>query len=388
MDVRIERLVWQGRGLARDENGRVILVEPEVLPGELVRIAPVKEQKQLLIARPVSLLEPSAMRRQHPCASFLQGCGGCRFGYTSASNALKLKTDMLRDVLRRNFGQEQSVRLLEAHNIRSASASWNYRYRAQLHIRNQRPFFSVARSHELVPVTSCILLAPCLSDRMEELAATLPDGRHCVAASPVTKECATEHDNKKLAFSLPDFDIFWQQSAASFFQANWQMNTQLVRHVVKSLSGFERVVDCCCGCGNFTLPLARQGARILAIEANGLAVETGRQAALENGLKKQCHFQQADILRPAVWDDVQQFRPQAAIVDPPRSGAPKIAPYLLKQPELERIAWVSCDAVNTCRDIKPLLQKGWQLRSVLLFDMFVQTWHMEVLFFLEKTRPN
>lgn len=383
MDVRIERLVWQGRGFTRDTNGRVILVEPEVLPGELVRITPVKEQKQLIIARPVRILEESNLRRQHPCASFLKGCGGCRFGYTDAKNALALKTDMLRDVIRRNFGQD-AAELLAPHAVHSSPAAWGYRYRAQIHVRSRQPYFSVARSNTLVPVRSCALLAPCLSERMEELAARLPDGRHCIAASPLTAESCTQYEDKKLSFSLPDFDIFWQQSAAVFFQANWQMNNHLVREVVRSLNGVEQIADFYCGSGNFTLPLGRQGARVLGIETSDMAVETGRQAALKNGLEKKCHFQQADILRPSAWNDIKKFQAQAAILDPPRTGAPGIAQYLTGLPELERVAWISCDAVNTCRDIKPLLQNGWNLRSVLLFDMFVQTWHMEVLFLLEK----
>ena len=51
---------------------------------------------------------------------------------------------------------------------------------------------------------------------------------------------------------------------------------------------------------------------------------------------------------------------------------------------LERLVWVSCDVVNTIRDLKPLLEAGWSVSSLTLFDMFPGTWHMEVLIILDR----
>jgi 23S rRNA m(5)U-1939 methyltransferase (EC 2.1.1.-) len=45
---------------------------------------------------------------------------------------------------------------------------------------------------------------------------------------------------------------------------------------------------------------------------------------------------------------------------------------------------VSCDVVNTIRDAKPLLDAGWKVTSLTLFDMFPGTWHMEVLLILDR----
>ncbi|WP_457571597.1 hypothetical protein [Desulfovulcanus sp.] len=33
--VRIEKLIWRGRGLARLDSGQVLLVDPPILPDEL-----------------------------------------------------------------------------------------------------------------------------------------------------------------------------------------------------------------------------------------------------------------------------------------------------------------------------------------------------------------
>lgn len=51
---------------------------------------------------------------------------------------------------------------------------------------------------------------------------------------------------------------------------------------------------------------------------------------------------------------------------------------------VQRLVWVSCDVVNTLRDARPLLDAGWQIQLLQLYDMFPGTWHMEVLMVLDR----
>ncbi len=382
MKARIERSVWQGKGLARDENGRIILIEPEVLPDELVQIEIVKNSKKLLLARPTCILETSKWRQDHPCPHFAQGCGGCRFGFVKTDYALQLKKEILLDVLRRNFGQEQAALLTP--KIFSSPQSWNYRLRTQVHIQNGQPHFMANKTHRLVPVTSCKLLTPELADNLKELAALLPNGRHTLAASPISHK-PTNNPDELLDFSLPQFSLFWQQTADSFFQANWKLNEKLVQTVANELTGFEKIIDLYCGSGNFSLPLARQGSQILGLEGDKSAVKFAKLAAEQNELTSHSRFQQANLNKDFVNDFVSEFQPTAAVLDPPRTGAATISRQIFRLKNLKKIVWISCDAVNTCRDMKPLLTQGWKLQKVFLFDMFVQTWHMEVVFVLTKT---
>ena len=60
--LRIERLVAGGDGLAREGDGRVVFVHGG-LPGELVSVEPVAEKKDFARARVVEVLEPAAARR-------------------------------------------------------------------------------------------------------------------------------------------------------------------------------------------------------------------------------------------------------------------------------------------------------------------------------------
>jgi 23S rRNA (uracil1939-C5)-methyltransferase len=47
-------------------------------------------------------------------------------------------------------------------------------------------------------------------------------------------------------------------------------------------------------------------------------------------------------------------------------------------PSVRQVVWISCDVVNSLRDVRPLLASGFALGEVTLFDMFPGTWHMEV----------
>ncbi len=48
---------------------------------------------------------------------------------------------------------------------------------------------------------------------------------------------------------------------------------------------------------------------------------------------------------------------ECVILDPPRSGGSKFVHELINYTNLKRIIWVSCDIVNTARDIRPVLKK-------------------------------
>ena len=72
-----------------------------------------------------------------------------------------------------------------------------------------------------------------------------------------------------------------------FTQINGPINRQIVSRVVElmAVQPGERVLDLFCGLGNFTLPLAKQGAQIVGVEGSQAMVERGYENADLNGLK-------------------------------------------------------------------------------------------------------
>ncbi len=381
LTLRTEKLLWRGRGLARLESGQVVMLEPGVLPGELVEARVTKASKDYLQAEAVRILEPSPVRGVHPCPHAAL-CGGSRFGMVSPEAGLDLKMDILRDALPRAVGRAHAAGLPQIVPMASPDG-WRYRWRGQIHVRGGRPHAMAHASNDLVPLTDCHLLAAPLAGAMQDLAATLPDGRFTIAASPETGKAATERDKTLLSFPFPDFGLTLRLPPHTFFQANWGLNRHLVRTALDHLDGFGRIADLFSGAGNFALPLASTGRTVLAVEGSTPAVETGKKNAARLKLPS-VTFQAANLAKPASWDMIRAFAPEAVILDPPRTGAKGIGRTLLDMPGVRRLVWVSCDVVNTMRDARPLLDAGWKLSSMYLFDMFPGTWHMEVLMILDQ----
>jgi len=381
LTLTVEKLLWRGRGLARLESGQVVMIEPGVLPGERIRAVVTKAARDFLHAEAVEVIEASPLREAHPCPHAAR-CGGSRFGMVSPETGTRLKADMLRDALPRALGRAHGAAIPDPIIVPSPQG-WRYRWRGQIHVRAGRPHAMAHASNDLVPLTDCRLLAEPLTLAMPRLAKGLPDGRFTIAASPDTGLAASEKEHVLLPFSFPEFGLTVQLPPSTFFQANWALNQHLVRSTMDALDGFERIADLFSGAGNFALPLASRGKSVLAVEGSAQAVNTGMRNAGRLGLKSVA-FRDANLAKPASWKMIDDFAPRAAILDPPRTGAKGIGRTLSAMPGLERLAWVSCDVVNTIRDAKPLLEAGWSISSLSLFDMFPGTWHMEVLIILDR----
>lgn len=379
LTLRIEKLLWRGRGLARLDSGKTIMVEPGVLPDELITARILADRKDYTQVEAVDILEPSPLRRPHPClhASL---CGGSRFGILAPEASAQIKADILCEAARRALGQE----VLAGLRIIPSPQGWRYRWRGQIHVRGGVPHGMGHASNELTPLTDCHLLSMPLGKAMPQLAAGLPDGRFTIAGSPGTNEVFTEKDKGKLVLPLPDFGLDLQIPPGMFFQANWDLNQTLVRETVSALGEFDHIADLFSGAGNFALPLASQKKTVLAVEGSAPAVRYGVQNARRQDLLSWVKFRSANLARPFSWEPIRSFSPQAAVLDPPRTGAKGVGAALMAIPSLRRLVWISCDVVSTLRDARPLLQAGWQITDLAVLDMFPGTWHMEVLMVLDK----
>ncbi len=71
-------------------------------------------------------------------------------------------------------------------------------------------------------------------------------------------------------------------------------------------------------------------------------------------------------------------RPDLVLMDPPRLGAKPAIPMLLKL-RARRMVYVSCDPQTLARDLRTLVDGGYELESVEALDMFPQTYHVEAV---------
>jgi len=80
--------------------------------------------------------------------------------------------------------------------------------------------------------------------------------------------------------------------------------------------------------------------------------------------------------------DLEDFRPEVLLVDPPRAGMDEDTRALAAG--FNRIVYVSCNPATLCRDIEAL-GSGYCVLQTALFDQFPYTHHMECGVVLEKS---
>ncbi len=244
--LRIEKLVYGGDGLAREE-GRVILT-PFVLPGELVEADVVRAKNDLLRGKLREVLEPAPQRVQARCPYYLR-CGGCHYQHASYEFEAEQKRSILREVLRR------VGRIDYAGDIGLVTGDpWHYRNRTQLHIRNGEIGYFAAGSHTLVPIRECPISSPKLNEAIASLARDLPQYRWFDGSIELfTNEIDVQVNllDRVPASVRPLFDAIgtsdaieyagFRVSRNSFFQVNRLLLEQLVAAALGDVQGSQAV---------------------------------------------------------------------------------------------------------------------------------------------------
>lgn len=407
------KLVYGGDALGFDA-GRTILT-PLVLPGERAEVEEVRRQKGVVHARPLRILQPSTGRIQPHCPYFGR-CGGCQYQHMPHVAQLKAKSEILRETLRR-LGQVKWDGPISVH----AGPEWNYRNQAQLKIGRQADGtlalgFFAAESNTLVPIDACPILSPRLNallavlrvppwidalaqgreldlladDRDEKVMLTLGGSWDQQSAEALAQKCLAElggvatlafaQNEKVQVFGEPRFtyrvgEFAYRVSPTAFFQSARFMLPELVKAVTTEQSG-AWAMDLYAGVGLFTLPLAQQFDQVIAVEAHPqAAADLAANAQAAAGKKiRTIPGAASDFLRRCA-----QREPDLVVMDPPRAGVGVATLKLLLALQPRRVLYVSCSPPTLARDLGFLLNHGYNLEGVELFDCFPQTYHIESL---------
>ena len=128
------------------------------------------------------------------------------------------------------------------------------------------------------------------------------------------------------------------------------------------------------GAGTLTVPLQRAGFRVTAYEAASAVSKAFSEATTPHG--ETC-FHVCDLLsdgRP--WPRPERAR--VLLLDPPRSGAAELMPWVAHS-GVPTVILMSCDVATGLRDLATLQEAGYRVAEVLGYDMFPHTGHQELL---------
>lgn len=424
--VVIERLAHDGRGVARSASGKTLFIDG-ALPGERVEVAVHRTRKRFDEAHVRVLLEPSAERVEPPCVHYGQ-CGGCDLQHLDVEAQREHKRSVLVDLLaREGIELSEPPRLLTERPL-------GYRRRARLGVKvdaqgDVHLGFRARHASRLVDIQVCEVLLPELSTLIGPLRVLLAELEaprlvghlELIAADSIRVVVVRQlRDNRAdlqrwrefgeangvavarllgreettlewlgktpaLSYRLPvgEGELELGFAPGDFVQVNERINRELVAAVREWLTPVaeRHVLDLFAGIGNFSLPLAADGARVTAVEGNPAMVARLEDNANANGLGIEAR--QADLNdRTAVAELLARLSPEAVVLDPPRDGADAVCRALIERP-VSRLVYIACDPATLARDVARLVQGGYRIVRVAVADMFAHTSHLESLLLLE-----
>lgn len=393
--VSISKLVYGGAGLARRE-GRVLLV-PFVLPGERVRAGVERERAGVIQARLVEVVE-AAPGRVEPRCPYFRRCGGCAYQHATYELQLEQKRIILEETLQR-------IGKLAPPPVEVMSGpEWEYRNRAQFHLRRGRIGYFAHASRRLCAVEQCPIASPRLNAVLTGLAEMAREPRFpdfvrslevftnetgvqlnvLETARPVARRffdwCAERIPG--LAGGALEYRVgedWFRVSGGSFFQVNRFLIEALAGRALADAAG-ETALDLYAGVGLFTLKLARRFRRVTAVESGSGAAGDLEFNAARAALPVAVRRASAEFFLLGLAE-----RPDFVLADPPRAGLGKQVVKELLRLAPPRMVIVSCDPATLARDAARLIAGGYRLERLTLVDLFPQTAHLEAVAAL--TRP-
>ncbi len=396
----IDRLGARGEGVAQGPEGLIFV--PYALAGETIA-AEVGGSRGTL----VEVLSPSP-HRIAPFCRYFSRCGGCAVQTLAAESYVRWKRDLVTSALVRVGLTTEVSDLADAHGAGRRRAAFHARY-AQV-----RPTtgFMQARSHEIVEIDSCPLLAASMDGALPAARAIAralsPSGKPLDILVTATASgldvdlkghgALGEAENQTLVRLALAHDIARLSNHGSivisrrtpmlamgkamvapppgvFLQATEAGEEALAAKVCAHVAGARRIADLFSGVGTFALRMA-EFATIDAFDLEEAALQALAKAARVKGLRQVAVSPRDLFRRPLGPQEVERY--DAVVFDPPRAGAEKQA-LVLSASAVPLVVAVSCNAQTFARDAAILCAGGYEIARVEPVDQFRHTPHVEIV---------
>lgn len=446
--VTIDNLDSEGRGIGRCEGLAVFV--PETLPGEQVKARVTLVKKNFAVAALLSIGKASPDRVEPACPVY-ELCGGCQLQHLSYEGELQMKTQQVRDALKR-IGHLDDVKVLptlanvqplyyrnkmqvpvadgkgslrigcfakgthrvidvedcciqrrENNRIAAVARQWMTRYHIPAYDEDRRTGLvrhimgrvGVHTGEIMVClVTAAEERVPHRKELVQMLQAAIPGLTSVVQNVNKRSTNVILGEKTYLVYGKETIqdkigNLTFHISAQSFFQVNSEQVEVLYNKALEfaDLRGTETVVDLYCGTGTITLFLAQKARLAVGIEIVPSAIRDAKKNARAN------HLANAEFLLGDAAVEMPRLvkdglRPDVVVVDPPRAGCEARVLDAIARVRPEKVVYVSCNPATLARDLAYLKERGFAIAKVQPVDMFSRTHHVETVCLLSKLQTK
>ena len=399
-----ESLGSNGEGVVRTDGVTVFV--PYLLVGEKASVKILKRKGNIAYGKIEEILTPAEERVRPRCSVFAR-CGGCQLQHMRYRLQLKLKSQFVRDALRKIGGVEFPV----APCVRSEN-EYGYRNKLQLPIGSKDGVnavgFYAERSHRIVPTEECPIhpewadkLIAAVKNFMEKCGLDGYDeetkkgqlrhivvrelrGRYLVTLVVTVPEIKgidyllylldgifpeysfylsfNDSDTNvvfgekfelvkgKGFYDCTENGITYEAGAQTFLQVNASVRGKLYDRAVSLIDEDETVIDCYAGGGLLTAMFAKKCKKAYGIEVVPEASECAEKVRTRNALEEKMTNLCGKV--EETLSEMLQKEPNATVVlDPPRAGVAKSVLKEIMAHGVKKVIMISCDPATLARDV-------------------------------------
>ncbi len=165
-------------------------------------------------------------------------------------------------------------------------------------------------------------------------------------------------------------------SAESFFQLNLKQAEEIYKTAVSKIDPCNVLAECYCGVGVMSIMAKDKARKVFGIESVPQAIRNAKQNAEDNRVPNvtfRCDDSAAGLAKLLTERQVDTL-----LVDPPRSGMDNAMIDVILASSIKKIIYVSCSPSTLGKNIRALKQE-YDVRTVIPFDMFPNTPHVEAV---------
>ena len=178
-------------------------------------------------------------------------------------------------------------------------------------------------------------------------------------------------------------------SPQSFYQVNAKQCEVLYRTAIDAaqLTGAETLLDAYCGTGTIGLCASDGCKQLIGVELNADAIRDAKENARRNGVEN-ARFLCDDAGRFMQKLAKEGTAPDVVMMDPPRAGSDQKFLQSLLMLKPKRVVYVSCNPETLARDLRVLVDGGYQAEWATPVDMFPGTEHVETVVLLSHKKAD